>query len=182
MEYISVSELKNFLEITDNSQDAKLEDIIKRASAVLSNYVGRDLTKARRTEKYSLTMSPYARYVYLLHQPVETVHSVKLNGNTVSTDDYEVSDWGIYYKGPLVNGTLEIDYTGGYDPIPDDIREVVLMLCATYFKLDPMSDVVLPSNEKVGDVSISWNRNPEQMRAKILELYKDILDKYRPIY
>ena len=128
------------LEPSDTASDDLLETLIAGASASVVNMVGRDLVLKAHTVLLDGTgktalMTP--------DWPIRSVQSLKVNGVTISpaasimAPGYRFDDTMLIINGgTFARGlrNVEISYTAGYDPIPDDVSTVCTKIVAGKFK------------------------------------------------
>lgn len=91
----------------------------------------------------------------LPERPVISVSSVKVDGTTQAATTWRLFGDRLIRKsggwtGP-VDSLVEVTYTHGYDPIPDDIRAVTLAL-ATRMSANPLG----VSQEGIGSYTVSY--------------------------
>lgn len=130
MKLCALSDVKTLLGITDTTQDAKLNLMIERTSAMVAQYLGYNPARATYTsEKYAVSNM---QYLQLKNQPIQSVSAVTLQGTAVTdygteSDDYAV---GLLYRGTgwvgrcytrgmtydIVSGfrDIEVTYTAGW--------------------------------------------------------------------
>jgi hypothetical protein len=84
----TLADVKAMLGITDTTQDARLELLLNRISAMIAHYCDRVFT---RTTYTSETYTGTNRQALVLRQwPVVSVSSVAVNGTTMAATEYEV--------------------------------------------------------------------------------------------
>ncbi len=141
MSVTTLAEFKHFLQIdeTDTSQDTLLQELLYRAEKKAQTYLSTkfyasDGTPEIITEKHDAN----DKMVFTKYQPIISVSSVKLNGDTLTEGaDYYVYDGYIQLETLSdVPQALEIQYTAGFVGLPDDIVQAVLLIAANYLKLN----------------------------------------------
>lgn len=108
------------------------------ASAVVRNCVGQFIERTTSTVTLHTT-DRYTQTLYLPQWPAVTVDSVSIAGNAVS--DFTVLPNGLYRANGWVTGqtylnspvVVEVTYTHGYDPIPDDVKGATLYVAAQIY-------------------------------------------------
>lgn len=107
----TLDDVKTMLNITDNSQDAKLTLYIKGISAEIEGYVGYSLGMGEYTEEVHCVNN--RQLLQLNHFPLRSVTSVMLCGAEVS--DWKIIEeyarWGRLYRGEGWTGRI---YTQGF--------------------------------------------------------------------
>lgn len=141
---VTLSDVKNYMGITDNTMDTLLSALISAASQFAINSCGRDFTLQTYTnEAYDGTGGS----IMLLNQmPVVSVASVIVDGVTISPAS-GISNAGFKYDknavylvgcfgGGFTNGlqNVYITYTAGYNPIPMDLQYAVIELIAKKYR------------------------------------------------
>lgn len=206
MTLCSLTDVKTLLNIseTDESQDAKLTLLIKKASAEIESFLGYSLAMADYTEE--LHAVNCRQLLQLNHFPLRSVASVTANG--VEIDDYKVipeyARWGRLYRGngwsgavytrgfthDVVSGAWEIktSYTAGYylpgdenyvesasDSLPYDIVSVCMDLVALRFNYDQMGAIGIKSHHE-GNISDTFGDSASEIG--LTESAKKTLSKY----
>lgn len=179
----TLATLKSLLNITDGSQDARLEMLINGASESIENYCGRKF--ARQVGIVELRAEFGTTDLYLERNPVEVVTSVTRAGVVVDATTYDVDlasgrlyrnagwQWSAvevlaiepYGVAGTEKKSLSIVYTGGYSlpqdnralgtGLPYDLEEACLALCAYRKKMSPKN--VGLSAEQAGNASRSFS-------------------------
>lgn len=128
----SLDDLK--VKVGGNPDVEKLQLSLDLASARFRGQTNNPISLT--TETISLDTQGACRLV-LPVVPVQSVQSVELFGQAI---DFEWSATGsIRFTQPLPDAynALSVTYTHGYDPVPDDIRDVVLEQAAAIYNLLP---------------------------------------------
>ncbi|MEK4798057.1 head-tail connector protein [Thermoactinomyces sp. FSL K6-2592] len=117
--FITVQDVKDYLKIEHDLEDALLENLINRATDILEKErYFKGIKEREYTETHDGEGTPE---IFLLNYPVTNVTSVKINGTPIN--DYQVSkDNGVLkYAGifPEGFGNIEVSYTAGYNPVPE---------------------------------------------------------------
>lgn len=139
----------------DASQDAKLEPLGRRVSAMITSacLVAKDgvnpptLLLEGCSDSYRLKCAQHA--IVLSRRPVYQMVSVTSNGSVLTQDvDYEVDP----ASGKLIRlcgddetwwpaGRHVVEYDGGFDTVPDDLKALAAQLAGGYWAddgVDPM--------------------------------------------
>lgn len=142
MGFITLAEARQWLNLTDASEDDLLLDLIDAASTAVENYCNRPLASATVTEDYTGTGTAL---LFLRRTPVTAVLQVILAGLPVECSFDSISirraDGGIFAHGSRVTVT----YTGGWDPVPGDIK------MATRYTLQAMRNAQAMDPNLMGD-------------------------------
>jgi hypothetical protein len=158
---VSLAEAKEFLNVKSAEQDALLETVILGATAAWENELNRPVKEATYTNLRLI--GPQGPKLYLRGTPVKLADplTVKLAG-TVQTvwksetdgdpadfdvllmDDVPESPLGVrthLYRVGGWNGTRSghpyvvlLTYTGGFNPVPQDLKDAVLYLVQKLFR------------------------------------------------
>lgn len=133
----SLEAARTELGLTDASQDARLQQLIGRASAAARSYLARDLSYAgltqvlRRELGDSVDQAPEA--LLLARWPVEDVTSVTLDGEVLDDDEYEIdAASGLLYRldgnaSPCtwrICDSCSVVFGGGYRMPGDALRNL----------------------------------------------------------
>ena len=143
----TLADVKQWLGITDALSDALLTSLITRSSQGIRTWLARDLTEATLTENYDGTGTSR---LSLRAFPVTAVSSVIVNGLVVPAASspvvygYMFDKFGIYLTGlnavggnlvpnmwvgsyfPRANQNVQVVYTAGFNPMPDDITQACI--------------------------------------------------------
>lgn len=147
----SLSDLKAYLAITHNNDDALLSRLLLAASKWFESQIGRNVASALYTDTKSGNGS---RVMVLDHYPVSAVSSVTINGTPITeATTYDASGWMLDHgtvklRGyTFTAGTLNvvISYTAGEPSIPNDIQQAVIEVAADRYK----------ARTRIGEVSKS---------------------------
>lgn len=126
----TLENLKTYLGITDQSEDAKLTKILESADRFVKNYCRRNF----EYDAYDELVYFYKGLGLVKETPVESIQTVEtLEGNTLNV--YK-EDGGIITLQEEFTGRAIVSYLGGYKEIPGDLELAVLRLCE-YFYLKP---------------------------------------------
>ena len=197
-DFATVPDIEQFLqiEITDADEIASAEQALKYASAAIRNYTKQYIEKVD-SESIALDVVICGTKIYLPELPVVSVVSVSEDGILlVDGDDYKLGSYGILHQlnRPWKMGIqiLEIIYTHGFDPIPDDVAGVCVRAASRAFQagLSASEQAGVPgvASKSLGDFSVSYQTssgsgNDGIMGASaarfLLMSEKDILDHYK---
>lgn len=172
-ELTTLDKVKRYLQMDDTTHDAVLQDLITAASVAVETYTGRLFSRASFTERYDGTGFPH---LVLNKAPVDSVELVKLDGQELPADDYAwYSVPGVLRRrrGCWPEGVqnIEVTYTAGYDWVPPDVEQAVILLVSAWFKTD-ISDFSNLLSEAGGVI------RPEAMPSRV----RALLDPYRRVF
>lgn len=122
---VSLEALKNRMGITHDKQDAFFQTLIDGVSAAVEGFLERKLEAADYTERYN---GNGKNRLVLKQYPVLSVESVKANGRLI--DGWDVDNWLLIRLNGFPEGirNIEVKYRAGYETIPADIAEAVLII------------------------------------------------------
>ena len=134
---ITVAEVKEHLQIDNNSEDSLLDSYIKAATKAVENITGRSLiTQSWR----QLFLKPKLPLV-LLKRPVQEISEAKYleNGAEVVWEvaNYQLLGFKIEAEN-LPADYIYVEYKSGYgdnaEDVPEDIRQVIKLLVAYWYE------------------------------------------------
>ncbi|TCW35302.1 putative phiE125 gp8 family phage protein [Laceyella sacchari] len=137
----TLANAKEYLQITDTSQDARLEILINGTTIAIENYI------KRKVKERTFTDEAYdgngTDLLFLKNKPVSSIASVKYVGNGI-TDILEMDNYRVDAHGRLYNASgwvrgfqnYLVTYTAGYSTIPDDIQLACLKWVEYLYKTD----------------------------------------------
>jgi hypothetical protein len=144
-----------------------------RASARVRAYVDQDITFG------TSTLVARAPVVMLPQRPVVEVFSVTEDGVELE----ENNDWVLRVGGvieiPNQSGNLEINYSHGFDPVPDQVKEVV---CSIASRLSTVTPEVAAGviQETAGTESVSFGFDSYNAISELSTGEKRMLDRLFP--
>ena len=198
-----LSDLKIMLDISDNTQDDKLNLIIKNISSKIESYIGYKLGRKTYTDEIQAVNNN--QVVYFNHFPIQSVASVSIND--VPVDDYKILpkysvNGGLYrgagWCGMMYTRTMEQDivsgswsikatYTAGYylpndtkyvdgndDSLPYDIINACLNECVLNYN---MAHSVGLKSYSEGGQSVTLADNLSNMSLSVGT--KEVLNNYK---
>jgi len=194
--YASLTQLKDYLWITDNSQDNLLTDFLATAELLLNKLCWVDTfdltTEEELIDLRKVFTNGYGLNVILKNKPVISIDEV--NGESYSWvlgQDYIIVDQRkAIIKNISVNDNFwywKIKYTRGYDrakvvgnntvdTLPEDIKQMEVMLAGGMYTTKDYQGI---SSYKLGDESISFWDLKGETSDSIYYSFKAILDKYK---
>jgi hypothetical protein len=211
MALTTLDKVKEYLGIDNTDSDAELTTLIAYSDAVIKKYLGRNIEEIAITDETHETLR-FQSDVYLREYPVNTgeTFTITFDGDAIDSTAYELdSELGVIYfetyngsfeRGIPVNTfgvsktKLKVSYTGGYDPVPDDIVLVATMLTADLFKsggggnASGIGTGAGPiKSERLGDYSVTYGVTDQDAGgtydiSKMLSKYTMILNNYRRLH
>jgi uncharacterized phiE125 gp8 family phage protein len=130
---------KNYLRITETSEDLLIESLINAVSDQIENYCRRKLKERTYTdEEYDGTNSSN---LLLSQFPVSSVTDVKIDDISIASSEYKLrkgtgglvrlnSEWP---EGVL---NIKVTHTSGYSPVPSDLDLACKHMVMFYYKTD----------------------------------------------
>lgn len=118
-----------FSQLADTSS-ANIADIISRAEKAIESKLKRPLVPTTYTESHR----PHGTKLYLRYRPIISVTSVSRSSGYFSSvlTNYTVDpNTGVLYTNTPQDGyILTVVYTAGFEEVPEDIKEAILMQTA----------------------------------------------------
>lgn len=153
-------------------EETRYERLLEMKSRVVRAYTGQFLEEV--TETVTLTPDAWGQ-VRLPQRPVTAVTSVTVDGETVDADGYTWTPSGTlarvygYWSRPVV-----VNYTHGYNPIPDDIAMVVAEMAVAGASSSSAPSGV--KSESIGSYSVSYS---DTQSSSVSAAHASILDRYK---
>lgn len=185
MSWITLEQGKDRMGIdcTDPSRDKQVQSAIDYATALVEKWCERSFQEGQNTDTYF----PPEYVVYLSNWPVVTIDDILYDdvSQTDLTYKLDKSRGVLYFDTGLTTFTgideLKVAYTGGYNPVPQDLTDAVLDVAWARFQSaddDPSKGHV--KFERVdGFVSTSYGDPLISAEQGILAPYAQILNRYR---
>lgn len=178
---INIQDLRDYLQLEDTSEDMLLSDIIKASSTAIEKYCNRTFIKKEHSELLEGT-----NYLYPANTPVESVISVlkfetleEVQANIFKDTIILPRNSYVTLSGAVLNGNVEekyiVNYVGGYNVVPNDIKQIVLEMSAIRYKKNREETLDIKSRNEAG-LSTSYVGND-----LILDEYKATLDLYKVV-
>lgn len=181
---ITRSEYKTYAGISSTNFDDIIDSLIPKVSELVKNYCRRTFVDYVDDSKVFTTNGGYGNKIYLDEYPIIQVVSVGYSvdyGQTyedlIEYEDYVLNQEDgtlIALNGDfpeVVNGYL-IEYNGGYETLPEDLKLAVLDLVTYYMRND--SSIHSPKAPGTNSVQIEYitTSNLPAHIKRILDLYK----------
>jgi hypothetical protein len=132
--------VKQYLDLYDD-QEAYASLLINGASRLANNYARRHLAARDYTETYDGTG---VERLILREFPINSVSSVRIDGDRNFGADTEVTDYIVYEEEgelwrtagvwPDYRKGIQVQYNAGLDPVPEDLKIAVLEVVAFNWK------------------------------------------------
>lgn len=150
----TLTDTKAYLKVTVATDDSLLEGLINACSTAIENFCRRSFyTTTYENEYYD---GNNTRYLNLNNYPVSAITQVMVNGVVIDPSNYIVKNpSGVLARiGPYPNTftglsmsrfntvwnrgdyNIQVSYTAGYDPIPEDLALACKMYVAAIYKAD----------------------------------------------
>jgi len=130
---ITLNEVKEYLELTDFSEDAFLRLLTEACINSVLNYL--HITIGPQTTKDVFPVSDCASWS-LNYYPVISVEHISVDGVELSSTNYTLNvNTGTIWFNELISGVLEVEYTYGLTSIPYDMKLACLKLAAVLYNL-----------------------------------------------
>lgn len=181
----SLQEVKDYLGITDNSQDTLLTSLLESADALVKSYTGRDFEEQTYTHLFNWK----GELEFLLKQyPVSVLTSFQYNTGSFSTPSWTDFDQDSYKPDPetgIVWSMFNIPkwiqniravYTAWYtaEDMPGDIKNAVIKLTATYYNWSKSDGI---KSESVDWASLVYDKTMDWIPSDILL----VLNRYKNV-
>lgn len=185
--YVSIAEVKARGELgLSTVTDSLITFYITRATVILESYVGYGLEETTKIEK--ILAIPNRRgdlHITTGRRFISSVNSVTIEGKTytdyfIGTAEGFVEIEGVVAPNYLfedkekINIAVDIEYISGFNPLPDEIKEVVYSLIGN---LANTYDEKTIEQYKTLNESVRYNKNSNS--SLIDDWVKNILDKYK---
>lgn len=181
----SLDDLKTFLEITDDTQDEHLANLILRATAFVETYCRRQFAEREHTDWFT---GDGTREVRLSQYPVVSL-SVVQDVYVAQAFNYGASDEHEDWECDLGAGILtllgdkfhawppkgyKVVFVAGYDPIPEDLRQVCVELAAAKFYLKDSQRSGVASKTVGGQTTTFRPDDLSPAQKEVLEFYSGV--------
>lgn len=171
--YITLEELKEYLQITDTSQDQILMGFIQQISSTIDGYLWYSLKESSHDEWYLVRKSGVIRTKAM---PITEVTSLSFSSVK------RISKNAIYLvDSPLEDQEVQIKYKAGHATIPAEIKQLCLDGCKQLYK-DFTSGELDIKSKKIDTLSITYfspEEHTEGNDVRKLNTFTSILKKYK---
>lgn len=190
----TVTELKEFLKITDNNNDNILNNIIYASDKFIENFCNQNIESAVNVFYISGNGNTLLKLPSIF--PITALYAISFRNTfadaftALTTSDFEIVvidkvDY-LYSSATFVNGlsNYKIELTSGYAPtaIPNDIKQVSIELSAIGFKNSDAGGTVKggrlglnSSGESLDGINLNTSFQSE------IKHHIDVLNKYKRI-
>jgi|SRR5690554_2744048 len=176
----TITAVKEYIpEATDDDNDI-LTKLITRASKFIKNHTDRELNKTVFKEAID---GDNSCELFVSEYPIISVENIKINNAIVyengtakdGNNYYIYQDIGIIRRSiywPKDFQNIEVNYTAGYETIPEDLEQAVIELVAFKFM---NKDFIGLGSHSLGDENLSFKRKdiPEEILS-VIECYKKV--------
>ncbi|MBW1666718.1 MAG: phage head-tail connector protein [Deltaproteobacteria bacterium] len=177
----SLDNVKEFLGISGNTDDALLENLIDRVTDLFESYCDRKFKAADYTEYHDGKGSDK---LFPDQFPINSVASIHDDTDwtwgsdtLIDSDDYRIVD-GAYIQCKSDTFTddvqnVKVVYNAGYDSIPEDLEQAAIMQVAWLYKKGKGGGLLGVSSKSLMDGSISFTNKD------LLPEVRLVLERYR---
>lgn len=139
-EPISVDEAQNYLHLDSDQEIDTVTRLIKAARKKAEVFTRRSL----KIKTYELTLNERRDRIKIPKPPLQTINKVsmkKRDGTVIEVTDYYVSEsepaellieWPDVEPYPV--DAYKIEYTAGYENVPEDIEQAVFLLISHFYE------------------------------------------------
>lgn len=188
MTLVSVDDLARKMRITLDPEAAALA--CETATAVAQNVTGQHLVVADHSSTVEISLAtrrkpkkgspqPMAAWgsilgtVTLPQRPVRAVTSVAVDEVPLDADQWWFDGVNTVWIGDTEGVAATVDYSAGYDPVPDDLRAVALSIAASEYAVT--SEAV--ASERLADYQVTYRAADD---AAVTGRQKVLLSRYSP--
>lgn len=176
----TLADLKTYLGVTDNSEDAVLTVFLNRAIAQAKNVIGRDIEKPG--SDYVEELDGHGENViHVRNYPIISVASVEYFGG-IDWIPFDPAFYSVkkktgqirfpYSQVPRGFGNIRVTYLGGYDPVPADLSEAVVRIAASVYNRRNSDGI---KREKIEGAEIEYSSEAVPQDAlSVIESYRSI--------
>lgn len=195
---ITLDDLKEYLQITEDTQNFFLEKCIVNATEYINTYCSRKFITGSYTEQVKMYRDELLnKYFYLKNFPVSEVGEEIEGGGTLPAitieyldDTYawtELTDFSfaiLSEEGKVfidedisIYKSVRVTYTGGYAlaDMPGDLQEACLMMAAAYYQDSGQGEKRLGINARNWNSQVSEGATYKDVETRV----NLILDKYK---
>ena len=164
---VTLDEAKTYAGVTNAAMDEFIGMRIGVATAMVEHYCKRTFQSQDYTQKWigiEAREHDWWEQVFVDAFPITATAEIRLNGNPLLPMQYQVfNKTGCYFFTNAVyqdqsfkeQSTLEIDFTGGLDPIPTDLKSVVLDYVKAAVNNNQNPGSFLPNHPEIKEFSIA---------------------------
>lgn len=192
--FCAVSDLENLLQLDISVEKIpSAEAAIKAATETIRNYTNQEISLS---ENDVIVLDGNGRTrIFLPELPVASISDVKVDGESlVDGEDYKLGQYGVLYRlgGSVWSDgvqNIEITYTHGYDPVPDDIVSICARAAARAYQAGLRAEDqggIAVQSMGLGDYQVTYGQESHGEGyagvsgvRPLLYSEKDVLDRYR---
>jgi hypothetical protein len=189
MDLVTLAEYKAYAGISSSTQDAAINNVIPKVSALVKNLCRRTFVDYVSDAKIEVTSGNGSSKIYLKEYPVINLSSVEISydyGQTYTELElynqyvFDQEDDALYCTASetfpkYING-YKITYTGGYEILPEDLKVAVLDLVGYYLKNDmAIHSPKAPGTNSVQIEYVTSTNLPAHIK-RVLDLYRGSYD------
>lgn len=129
--YASLEEVKEYLNVEDNSQDNLLLNLIMCVSQLFDSYLSRKISRDTYTDVFG---GNNRNYHMTKQYPIIEVLESKSDGQKVNVEAFVDNE--VVIQERFASGSLNcsVRYVAGYDPIPYDLTQCCIELVGVKYK------------------------------------------------
>lgn len=174
----TVEQVKGYLGINSNVDDALLERLVHAASGFIQTWIGRNLGSQRYIKRLNGNDSDVMMFP---EYPVTTVNSVRVNDSTVPASP-GTSQYGYvfdertialrghrFYRGRM---NIYLDFVAGYETIPQELTQACVELVAMRYK--EKDRIGLTSKGLAGEAIGYSQKDMAESTSVALQKYKKV--------
>lgn len=182
LDLVTLAEVKAARDITSSSSDAEIQQLIPRVSALVKEYVNRDLLDYYAVDKTQIFPAGVST-IFLKEVPVVEITEVSMSydyGKTYEvleefdhyvhnkhTDNLEILRSGAYRP----NG-LKVVYKGGYAEVPPALKLAVLDLVNYYMRAENVVKASRAAGANNAQIEYITNTTMPAHIRRVLDLYR----------
>ncbi len=176
MDYATVADVKSWLSITSNGDDALLARLITAESARIDEFLNRKLS----SENYDIVFSGNGKNTIVFQQyPITAVQLIEIDGvgvpaySSATGYGYQFSSWRIALVGRSFTwgiGNCHVKFTAGLNTIPKDVEQACIELVSLRYR---ERDRIGHASKSLGGETVSFVTS--EMTDSILQK----LNKYK---
>lgn len=159
--------LKVYLGITGSDQDAFLTLLLSSANSILTKLLQTNIEEETYVKTF---LGECTNVIFLDTTPISfptygTNSWIKIDDELIAEDDFvfEATTGKVILKTrtPSRIETVEIQYVGGYDPVPDEVLIAIYEICKVMYDARTRSGI---GSESMGDISVDYEDTTESAK------------------
>lgn len=179
---INLTNVKQYLDITDTKFDVKLQMLIQQSIATIINYCNQNFVVKNNDEFGTLIFTTNTITIPLnTSQPYSIDDFIVITGTDYNNGLYQIKSIEnnviiVYETYSLINETVSCTYNKAI--FPDEIFGIVCKM--TYHSINPTNAQI--KSEKLDDVTLEYFSNHQSTSSELDKEDKNILNRFRYIY